>query len=153
MEYKIRALEKADLEQVYQIEKECFINPWKFSDIQYEFQGNPVNKFLVLEVNGKVVGFNDFMITFNSATISQIAVTKQFRRNGFGTILLNEMEKSFPKEGDDIVENVTLEVRASNKPAINLYKKQGYEVVVVKPHYYPDGEDAIYMVKRLMLCR
>lgn len=153
MEYKIRALEKADLEQVYQIEKECFINPWKFSDIQYEFQGNPVNKFLVLEVNGKVVGFNDFMITFNSATISQIAVTKEFRRNGFGTILLNEMEKCFPKEGDDIVENVTLEVRASNKPAINLYKKQGYEVVVVKPHYYPDGEDAIYMVKRLMLCR
>ena len=153
MEYKIRALEKADLEQVYQIEKECFINPWKFSDIQYEFQGNPVNKFLVLEANGKVVGFNDFMITFNSATISQIAVTKEFRRNGFGIILLNEMEKCFPKEGDDIVENVTLEVRASNKPAINLYKKQGYEVVVVKPHYYPDGEDAIYMVKRLMLCR
>ena len=153
MEYKIRALEKADLEQVYQIEKECFINPWKFSDIQYEFQGNPVNKFLVLEVNGKVVGFNDFMITFNSATISQIAVTKEFRRKGFGTILLNEMEKCFPKEGDDIVENVTLEVRASNKPAINLYKKQGYEVVVVKPHYYQDGEDAIYMVKRLMLCR
>lgn len=153
MEYKIRALEKADLEQVYQIEKECFINPWKFSDIQYEFQGNPVNKFLVLEVNGKVVGFNDFMITFNSATISQIAVTKEFRRKGFGTILLNEMEKCFPKEGDDIVENVTLEVRASNKPAINLYQKQGYEVVVVKPHYYPDGEDAVYMVKRLMLCR
>ena len=153
MEYKIRALEKADLEQVYQIEKECFINPWKFSDIEYEFQGNPVNKFLVLEVNGKVVGFNDFMITFNSATISQIAVTKEFRRNGFGTILLNEMEKCFPKEGDDIVENVTLEVRASNEPAINLYKKHGYEVVVVKPHYYPDGEDAIYLVKRFMLCR
>ena len=153
MEYKIRTLEKADLEQVYQIEKECFINPWKFSDIEYEFQGNPVNKFLVLEVNGKIVGFNDFMITFNSATISQIAVTKEFRRNGFGTILLNEMEKCFPKEGDDIVENVTLEVRASNEPAINLYKKHGYEVVVVKPHYYPDGEDAIYMVKRLTLCR
>ena len=153
MEYKIRTLEKADLEQVYQIEKECFINPWKFSDIEYEFQGNPVNKFLVLEVNGKIVGFNDFMITFNSATISQIAVTKEFRRNGFGTILLNEMEKCFPKESDDIVENVTLEVRASNETAINLYKKHGYEVVVVKPHYYPDGEDAIYMVKRLMLCR
>ena len=153
MEYKVRLLEKADLEQVYEIEKECFINPWKFSDIEYEFDGNPVNKFLVLEVDGKVVGFNDFMITFNSATISQIAVTKKFRRNGFGIVLLNEMEKYFPNEGEDVVENVTLEVRASNEPAINLYKKHGYEVVVKKPHYYPDGEDAIYMVKRLMLCR
>lgn len=153
MDYKVRFLEKTDLEQVYEIEKECFINPWKFSDIEYELNGNPVNKFLVLEVDGKIVGFNDFMITFNSATISQIAVTKAYRRNGFGSILLKEMEKCFSKEGDDIVENVTLEVRASNEAAINLYKKDGYEVVVTKAHYYPDGEDAIYMVKRLMLCR
>ena len=153
MDYKVRFLEKADLEQIYEIEKECFINPWKLSDLEYELSENPVNKFLVLEIDGKVVGFNDFMITFNSATISQIAITKDFRRKGFGTILLNEMEKCFPKEGDDIVENVTLEVRASNEPAIELYKKHGYEVVVKKPHYYPDGEDAIYMVKRLMLCR
>ena len=153
MDYKVRFLEKADLEQIYEIEKECFINPWKLSDLEYEMNENPVNKFLVLEIDGKVVGFNDFMITFNSATISQIAITKDFRRKGFGTILLNEMERCFPKEGDDIVENVTLEVRASNEPAIELYKKHGYEVVVKKPHYYPDGEDAIYMVKRLMLCR
>ena len=153
MDYKVRLLERADLNRVYEIEKECFVNPWKFSDIEYELSGNPVNKFLVLEVEGTVVGFNDFMITFNSATISQIAVTKDFRRKGFGTILLNEMEKYFPNEGDDVVENVTLEVRASNEPAIKLYEKHGYEVVVKKPHYYPDGEDAIYMVKRLMLCR
>ena len=153
MNYKVRFLEKADLEQVYEIEKECFINPWKFSDLEYELEGNPVNKFLVVECGGRIVGFNDFMITFNSATISQIAVTKEFRNQGLGTLLLNEMEKCFPSEGDEIVENVTLEVRASNVPAINLYKKHGYEVVVKKPHYYPDGEDAIYMVKRLMLCR
>ena len=153
MNYRVRLLKKEDLPQIYEIEKECFINPWKYSDLEYEFEGNPVNKFLVIEVDGKIVGFNDFMITFNSATISQVAVTKDYRRNGLGTVLLNEMEKCFPKEGEDIVENVTLEVRASNTPAIKLYEKHGYEVVVKKPHYYPDGEDAIYMVKRLMLCR
>lgn len=153
MDYKVRLLDKADLEAVYEIEKECFISPWKFFDLEYELTGNPVNKFLVVEVDGKVVGFNDFMITFNSATISQIAITKDFRKKGLGTLLLDEMEKYFPSEGDEIVENVTLEVRASNVPAINMYKKHGYEVVIKKPHYYPDGEDAIYMVKRLMLCR
>ena len=36
MDYTVRFLEKADLEQVYEIEKECFINPWKFSDLEYE---------------------------------------------------------------------------------------------------------------------
>lgn len=152
MNYKVRLLEKADLDRVFEIEKECFINPWKYSDIEYELDGNPVNKFLVLESDEEIVGFNDFMITFNSATISQIAVTKKYRRQGLATLLLDEMEKYFPKEGEDIVEAVTLEVRASNIPAFKLYEKHGYEVVVKKPHYYPDGEDAIYMVKRL-LCR
>ena len=152
MDYKVRLLTREDLPTIFQIEKECFVNPWKESDIEYELSGNPVNRFLVLEIDNKVVGFNDFMITFNSATISQIAVNKGYRRKGFGTILLKEMEKCFPKEGEEVVENVTLEVRASNKPAIKLYEKNGYETVVIKPHYYPDGEDAVYMVKRLMLC-
>lgn len=152
MDYKVRLLKKADLQKVYEIEKECFLNPWKYSDLEYEFNGNPVNKFIVIEADGKIVGFNNFMITFNSATITQIAVTREYRRKGLATILLNEMEKMFPKEGEDIVENVTLEVRSSNLAAIKLYEKHGYEVVAKKPHYYADGEDAIYMVKRLMLC-
>jgi ribosomal-protein-alanine N-acetyltransferase len=59
------------------------------------------------------------------------------------------MEQSFPKEIDDLVESVTLEVRVSNKPATELYLKNGYKIVVVKSKYYKDGEDAIYMVKRL----
>ena len=153
MSYKVRALNKADLERVFEIEKECFLNPWKYSDLEYELSGNPVNKFIIIEVDQNIIGFIDFMITFNSATISQIAVTKEYRNRGYGAVLLNEMEKCFPNNGDDIVENVTLEVRKSNNAAINLYKKHGYEVVVIKPHYYPDGEDAVYMVKRLMLCR
>lgn len=153
MSYKVRALNKADLERVFEIEKECFLNPWKYSDLEYELSGNPVNKFIIIEVDQNIIGFIDFMITFNSATISQIAVTKEYRNRGYGTVLLSEMEKCFPNNGDDIVENVTLEVRKSNNAAINLYKKHGYEVVVIKPHYYPDGEDAVYMVKRLMLCR
>ena len=153
MSYKIRPLEKKDLDRVFEIEKECFVDPWKLTDLEYELSENPVNKFLVLEVNNNIVGFIDFMITFNSATISQIAITKEYRKQGFGKLLLEEMENCFPKEGEDIVENVTLEVRSSNARAISLYQKNGYEVIVKKPHYYSDGEDAIYMVKRLMLCR
>jgi len=153
MERIIRPITKNDLQEIYSIEVECFKNPYKLSDIEYEITSNPVNRFLVLEINGKLAGFIDYMITFNSATISQIAVSKKYRNHGFAKELLGKMEESFSKEGDDIVENVTLEVRESNIPAISLYKKDGYEIIVKKPHYYPDGEDAIYMVKRLLLCR
>ena len=144
-----RFVKPEDFETVLKIENECFLEPYTRDQLKYEFEENPVNKIIVAESDGEVVGFIDYLITFNSATIMQIAVTSKFRGQGIATRLLTEMEQSFPKEIDDLVESVTLEVRVSNKPATELYLKNGYKIVVVKSKYYKDGEDAIYMVKRL----
>jgi ribosomal-protein-alanine N-acetyltransferase len=46
-------------------------------------------------------------------------------------------------------EAVYLEVRVSNKEAISLYKKLGFEEVRIVKEYYRDGEDAYVMVKKL----
>ena len=146
---KYRFASLKDFDEVQKIENECFIEPYSTEDLHYEFEKNPVNKIIVAEDDGKVVGFIDYLITFNSSTIMQVAVTKLYRRYGIATQLLSEMEKSFPKNIDDLVETITLEVRESNEAAKNLYLKNGYEVVVVKNHYYKDGENAIYMLKRL----
>ncbi|MCR5332803.1 MAG: ribosomal protein S18-alanine N-acetyltransferase [Bacilli bacterium] len=145
----IRKAELKDLEMILPIENECFISPWKESDLKYELTENPVNKFYVLDDEGKVVGFLNFMITFNSATISQIAVTKLYRHQGLALKLMEQMFLDLPKDGDEVVEFVTLEVRKSNVAAISLYKKCGFEIIVDKKAYYPDGEDAVYMVKRM----
>lgn len=147
---KIREVRKEDFEQVYEIEQTCFVDPYPRKHMQYEFYENPLNKILVAVDQNKVVGFIDFMITFDSATITQVAVIKEYRKQGLATKLLEEMEKTFPTNVEDVVENITLEVRKSNEAALNLYKKNGYEIIVEKKHYYPDGEDAIYMVKRLL---
>ena len=149
----IRKVEKKDFKEILRIENSCFKNPYSSQQLEYEFERNPVNIILVAEEDNKIIGFIDFMITFNSATITQIAVVPEQRRKGIACTLLNAMERAFPKNIDDVVETVTLEVRESNVPAINLYKRNGYEFVVIKPKYYPDGENAIYMVKRLLLCR
>lgn len=142
-----------DLDRLYELEQECFKEPYKRSDLEYELISNPINKFVVAISDNEIIGFIDFMITFNSATINQVAVEPRYRKQGIGTSLLNEMEKYFPKDGDEIVENVTLEVRESNIAGLSLYKKDNYEKITIKPHYYSDGEDAIYMVKRLLLWR
>ena len=147
IKYRLATLE--DFDAVRAIENECFKEPYSDDDLHYEFEQNPVNKIIVAENEGKVVGFIDFLITFNSSTIMQVAVTKECRGNGIATQLLSEMEKSFPKEIDDIVETITLEVRESNEAAKNLYLKNGYKIVVIKSNYYKDGENAIYMIKRL----
>ena len=138
-----------DFEQVLQIENECFKQPYSRKELEYEFNENPVNKIIVAEDEGKVIGFIDFLITFNSSTIMQVAVTSKYRGRGIATQLLAEMEKSFPTEIDDVVETITLEVRESNEAAKALYLKNGYEIVVLKKNYYKDGENAIYMLKRL----
>lgn len=146
---KYRLATTNDFNDVLLIENECFKQPYSEKELKYEFEENPVNKIIVAVDGDKIVGFIDFLITFNSSTIMQVAVTEKYRKNGIATQLLSEMENSFPKEIDDVVETITLEVRESNEAAKALYEKNGYEVVVVKKNYYKDGENAIYMLKRL----
>ena len=146
---KYRLATIKDFDEVQAIENECFKEPYSTADLRYEFEENPVNKIIVATDEGKIIGFIDFLITFNSSTIMQVAVTKNYRGKGIATHLLSEMENSFPKEIDDLVETITLEVRESNEAAKKLYLKNGYKIVVVKTNYYKDGENAIYMIKRL----
>lgn len=148
----IREANESDLNVILALENKYFKQPWNKTDWMYELTKNPINKVFVIE-DENVFGFIDFMITFNSATISQIVIDEPHQHKGYAQQLLSSMESIFSKEGEDIVETVTLEVRESNNPAINLYKKNGYEIITKKLHYYKDGENAIYMVKRLLLCR
>lgn len=148
MKMNIRKAKISDLEAIKEIEDESFINPFTKEDLIYEISQNPVSNFLVLEKDGLVVGFIDYWITFDSATIDQIAVKKSERNQGFAKILLEKSINDLKELGE--VSFFTLEVRTSNEPAINLYKSFGFQKVTIKEKYYDDGEDAIYMIKGLV---
>ena len=141
---EIRPAEQKDIPSILQIENECFIKPWGEKDIHYELNENPVSVFYVLEDNNEVIGFLDFWITFDSATIAQIAIKKAYQGRHLAHLLMKEMiDDCFAKK----VINITLEVRINNVKAINLYSQYGFKKIVIKPHYYDNGEDAIYMVR------
>ena len=55
------------------------------------------------------------------------------------------MERTIETALDCRAVKITLEVKESNTPAIKLYMKNGFIPVGVKPNYYHDGSDAIYM--------
>lgn len=148
MKTNIRKAKISDLEAIKEIEDESFIKPFTKEDLLYEISQNPVSNFLVLEKDGLVVGFIDYWVTFDSATIDQIAVKKSERNQGFAKILLEKSINDLKELGE--VSFLTLEVRTSNEPAINLYKSFGFQKVTIKEKYYDDGEDAIYMVKGLV---
>ena len=129
------------------LQNECFAHPYTLKNMDDEYHDNPFSNFLFALYGDEVVGYIDYLLTFNSATIMQICVDQKYRRKHIASLLLNEMENTFPKEGENRVDFVTLEVRKSNIAAQELYKKFNYELVTTKRNYYEDGEDALYMVK------
>ncbi len=142
MEFKIASIN--DIESIKLIEDESFKNPFSLEQLEYEIKENPFSKYILYLVNDEIAGFINFWITFDSATINQIAVKKAFRNRGIATKLIEYAESLLKKEN---VEFFTLEVRKSNEAAIKLYLKTGFMKVSEKKQYYDDGEDAIYMVK------
>lgn len=152
--YEIRPMVEGDLEQVMLIENEAFVAPWRKQDLLYELHDNPINVIYVMEIEEndkkKIVGFIDFMVTFSSSTISQIAIAEEYRRRGYAKILLNSMLRHLKDGYPDEVETITLEVRKHNASAIAFYERNGFEAVLIKPHYYDNGDDAIYMIRRLI---
>ena len=140
--YEIREATNKDIPSLLELEQ-SFLAPWPRKYIEYELNVNPVNTFLVVTLMEKIVGFIDYWITYDSATISQIAIKNEYRRQGLGTKLLQEMyDDCYAKK----VRNITLEVRTNNKSAVLLYEKFGFKNVLVKPHYYDNGDDAYYMM-------
>lgn len=152
--YQIRLMVEDDLEQVMAIENEAFLAPWRKQDLLYELHDNPINVINVFELDEdgkrKIVGFIDFMVTFSSSTISQIAILKDYRRKGYAKLLLDSMLTHLKDGYPDEVETITLEVRKHNVAAIAFYEKNGFEAILIKPHYYDNGDDAIYMIRRLI---
>ena len=131
------------------LESACFHDPWPLEQVIYESKENPVANLYSATIDDEVVGYIDFFITFDSASIARICVADEYRRNGIAKTLIEKMVEVCKKQKEP-VENITLEVRESNEAAIKLYEKNGFKTITKKKMYYSDGEDAIYMVRCIL---
>src|SRR5574344_2327232 len=146
MDRKICKITIDDIEDVLEIEESCFHYPWDREAFVYEKKENPFSKLLGIKENDKLIGYIDYWITFDSSTIAKIAVIKEKRNLGLGSLLLQEMEKDLKANN---VSSATLEVRKSNVEAKKLYEKNGFIYINTKVAYYENGEDALYYAKGL----
>ena len=90
-----------------------------------------------------ILGFAGFWIMADEAHIISLAVHKTHYRRGIGELLLIATIDLATKLN---ARNITLEVRASNTAAINLYGKYGFIQVGLRRGYYTDNkEDALLM--------
>lgn len=148
--YSIRLAKEIDIQAIAMLESASFPDPWNEEQVRYEMKSNPCSKlYVAINEEDDVVGYLDFIITFDSASICRICVIEEYQNKGIASLLLEKMIEACKKQ-KDAVEWITLEVRKSNEKAIKLYKKLGWEKVLEKPKYYDDGEDAVYMMRSLL---
>ncbi len=144
----IRKMRVSDIDDVLEIEEDNFVDAWHFGQFIYEIQFNPYSSVWVIEnEKNEIVGFVDLWIMFERAEIANIAVKKDQQHKGFGFKLMQHIEQ-LAIEAE--CETIALEVRVSNKSAISLYKKCGFEIINTKKNYYywkGVAEDAHFMMK------
>ena len=141
MKTEIHKLEERFLDEIDEIEKVTFKDPWSKSSYEAEIT-NPVAVYRVITVEGEVVAYGGFWKIFDEGHITNVAVKEEFRQKGLGTLLMNALIEEARKR--DIC-SMTLEVRLSNVKAQRLYEKFNFKSAGVRPKYYADGEDAVIM--------
>ena len=96
-----------------------------------------------------VLGFALLSVVGSEAEILQIAVEKTTRKKGLGTVL---MEGILSWCKDNEVRSMYLEVRESNRSAVKLYEKTGFEGIGKRKDYYENPfEDALIMTRRVCI--
>jgi len=142
---RLRPAKDEDMGRVIELERLCFKHPYP-PPVLYMLRGLYPELFIVAEVGGRVVGYVSAVVRRGGVGhIVSLCVDPGYRRRGIGRALMEEVERRLRRLFE--VKMLRLEVRVSNKPAINLYQSLGYQVVERVPGYYPDGEDAYVMVK------
>ncbi len=101
------------------------------------------------EQAGTLQGFALFSVVLDEATVLNIAVHPDLRRQGLGRHLLQVAMGCMREAG---AQRCLLEVRESNSSARRLYENTGFQADGVRRNYYPDGpgrEDAVLLSRRL----
>ena len=145
MYYEIVPMDKSHIEQIAALERECFSAPWTegmLTDALYD----PQACFIVAEDGqGGVLGYAGLHAVLDEGYIDNVAVEPAARRHGVASALLDV----FCRFGAANLAFLTLEVRASNAPAIALYEKHGFAQAGLRKNYYRDPkEDAVLMTKQ-----
>jgi ribosomal-protein-alanine N-acetyltransferase len=138
----IRRLSIGDLPEIETIEQRAYKTPWSRSMFASELaKGTSI--CLGAFDGDQLVGYIVNSRYVDAWHIMNVAVDPDYQRRGIATRLL---ERLFELTADDDGRGYTLEVRVSNRDAIRLYEKLGFERHGIRRAYYTDNrEDALIM--------
>lgn len=137
-----RSMAAADISAIVKMEAEAFYDAWSATMLLNEIN-NELTTYLVMELEGKAIGYCGFWLVAGEAQITRVAVTEEQRGQGFGTRLTAALINKAWELG---AEAITLEVRESNLAAQRAYLTCGFASEGIRPNYYEDNhENAVIM--------
>ena len=170
--YALQNMTAADVPAVAALERIAFSLPWSPQAFEHEVRHNPMAHFLVLKaraatlqgqqaqsrsllarIRGRpspnpLIGYGGMWLIVDEGHICTLAVHPEWRGRGLGELLLTGLVERATALGAAVA---TLEVRASNLIAQNLYQKYGFAKMGVRKGYYSDThEDALVMTTDLL---
>lgn len=142
MNYKLVPMDKGHLDAVAALEQQCITPPWPRSMLEEELYNPNVSLVVAEGEDGTVLGYGEIGVVLDEGCLEKIAVDPAYRRQGVAEAILS----AYLRFGRANLAFLTLEVRASNAPAIGLYRKLGFEEVGRRKGYYSNPkEDAVLM--------
>ena len=142
MNYKLTPMTEEHIPQVAALERACFSRPWSEDSLRSELWNDAAVIIVAEGEDGTVIGYAGLQTVLDEGYITNVAVDERFRRQG----VADELVAAFVRFGQAKLAFLTLEVRASNDPAIALYAKHGFGEVGRRKNYYEDPkEDAVLM--------
>ena len=138
----------ADIAEILAIEQSAYTHPW--TEILFGDCLRVGYCCWVMERQGAIIGYGIISIGAGECHVLNLCVKPEMQNNGYGSAMLEHLLDIARSHN---VEIVFLEVRPSNRSAIRLYEKAGFNEVGMRGNYYPainGREDAIILARSLV---
>ena len=138
----IRPASFDDISSIVEIENKTNQMPW--SKAQFLSSMEVGHYSVVMHKDSDILGFAIYSPIIPESHLLNIAIDPAYQGKGLGDKLLQQIILQNRTIG---VKTISLEVRVSNLPAINLYEKRGFHKDAIRPDYYSGSpkEDALLM--------
>ena len=142
----IKQINEKDIDLCYELDSKT-ISLWskKQWDDELKKDGTQV---IGLLLSNLVIGICVFHVILNEAQINFFVVEQNYRKQGFGSYLMNYLIKQCEKLN---INKLFLEVSNINVVADKFYSRFDFSTVGIRRKYYKDGSDALLKEKKLQL--
>ena len=127
-----------------ELEQRIFTPAWSEASFRESLQPHFRNRVVLRD--GALVAYLISQWLIDEVCIFSVGVAVEWQRHGLAARLIADLIREAEQAS---MVTMLLEVRVSNDPAIALYRKFGFDVLIRRRKYYPDGEDAYVMHRRI----